>query len=502
MSRQGKRGCRGWWLAVVLGVWGCGGPWVGETPPGDEAEVVPERSVQSEEVGTESTTHCQPAFRVEQSPVLSPYPLPEVLTPLRGRVHFLAPTTEGGPLALWRSNATGSGTYPIFSNVTGPLLKAGELLYFVQNGSLWASDGTTAGTRRVRSLHGGRLTGVSQDVQGRLFFVVVHDEDFSRELWVSDGTHDGTRSVRSFSPEPYTLSQMIEFRDRLFFIAADAASGMELWMSDGTHGGTRLFKDIAPGSASSYPSQLIVVGSALYFVANDQVHGEELWTARSLNPARTSLVKDFVQGSASSYSRPVAGLHGELYFTLHPADQFSDLELWRTDGSPCGTVLVKRFSSPNPVYTEFWSWPGLAVDNRVYVIIQPLSTMGTGAGNAQLWSTDGTSSGTRYLTEPLTYGDEGPIPELFAVEHTLLFAALDNVPYGDPGQRGRELWRSQGAASSTRLLQDLLPGPDWGDPSSFVSAGRYVYFLAQDASRTYRLWALPVESVRCSRPLG
>jgi ELWxxDGT repeat protein len=293
---------------------------------------------------------------------------------------------------------------------------------------------------------------------------------------------------------------MVEFRGRLFFNAADAAHGMELWMSDGTHGGTRLFKDIAPGSASSYPSQMIVAGDGLFFVANDQVHGEELWTARSLNPARTSLVKDFVQGSNSSYSRPVAALHDELYFTLHPADQFSDLELWRTDGSMSGTVLVKRFSSPNPTYVEFWSWPGLAVGNRVYVVIQPLSTMGPGAGNAQLWITDGTSSGTTYLTEPLTYGDEGPIPELFAVEQTLLFGALDNVPIGEPAQHGRELWRSQGTASSTRLLQDLQPGPEWGDPSSFARAGSYVYFLALDASRTYRLWALPVESVRCSSP--
>jgi hypothetical protein len=134
MSRQNERSFRGWWCAVLLGVVGCGGPWVEEPPPGDEAQAVPELSVQDEALGTESASQCQPAFRVQQSPVLSPYPFPAVLTPLRGRVYFLAPTTEGGPSALWRSNATGAGTYPIFANASGPLMKAGELLYFVQSG--------------------------------------------------------------------------------------------------------------------------------------------------------------------------------------------------------------------------------------------------------------------------------------------------------------------------------------------------------------------------------
>lgn len=496
MSRPEKRSLRGWWFAVLLGMVGCDGPWVEEPPPG--AEAVPELPAEGEELGTERATRCKPAFMVEQSPGVSPSYLSPALTPLKGRVYFLAPSTEGGPSALWRSDATGAGTSPISENVSPPLLKAGQLLYFAQNGSLWASDGTAEGTQRLKSLEGGRLIGVSQDVRGRLFFSVSQAEDSRRELWVSDGTPRGTRSIASFSSVPYTLSQMIEFRGQLFFTAADAAQGMELWRSDGTPGGTGLFKDIAPGPADSSPSQLIVAGSALYFVANDQVHGEELWTARSLNPARTSLVKDFVPGAGSSYSRPLAELHGKLYFTLHPADPFADLELWRTDGSPHGTVRVKRFSSPDPASTELWSWTSLAVGNSVYFVIQPLSATGPWAGNAQLWRTDGTRSGTYYLTEPLTYGDQGPAPELFAVGRTLLFAALDNVPFGDPRQHGQELWSTQGTVSSTRLLQDLRPGPDWSYPSSFVQAGRSVYFLALDAAGISRLWALPVDSAMCN----
>ncbi|KFA89423.1 hypothetical protein Q664_34875 [Archangium violaceum Cb vi76] len=441
---------------------------------------------------------------MKQSPDVNPFtffPSP-VLTPLKGRVYFFAPYPEEGPSALWRADASGEGARPFRENVDGPLLKAGDLLYFVQNGSLWASDGTERGTRRIKELGDIRLSSDFADVRGRLFFPVARDtdtDDTSLELWVSDGSPGGTRLIASFPSEPYVLTQLIEFRGRLFFLAADAAHGLELWTSDGTTKGTRLFKDIAPGPANSYPFQLTVVDNSLYFVADDQVHGEEPWTTRSMDPARTFLVKDFVPGPGSSHSRLLAGLHGDLYLTLHPADEFNDLELWRTDGWPHATVRVKRFSSPDPLFAELWS-PEAAITagNRLYFLVQPLSTTGPGAGLAQLWRTNGTSQGTRFLTERLTFGDEGPIPELFAVDDTVLFPSWDNLELDDPRQHGQELWRTEGSVSSTRLLQDLRPGPESSYPSEFVRAGRYVYFITQDVFRTYRLWALPVESVRCS----
>jgi ELWxxDGT repeat protein len=333
-----------------------------------------------------------------------------------------------------------------------------------------------------------------QEVSGRLFFFVFRDP--GKELWTSDGTPEGTGPIASLPSMPSGLGRMVEFRGQLFFILADAEHGTELWTSDGTPGGTRLFKDIAPGPASSYPSQLMVVGGTLYFAASDQVHGEELWAARGLNPVHTSMVKDFMPGSVGSPATLLAGLHGDLYFTLHSADQSSDLELWRTNGSLHGTVRVKRIPSPNPELEALVVWhafpagngvrTALAMGNSVYFVIQPVSTNGPWAGAVQLWRTDGTPSGTRYLMEGLRFGDEGPIPELFAAERTLLFAAVDE-------QHGRELWSSQGTAPGTRLLQDLLPGPGWSYPSSFVQAGHIVYFLASGD----RLWALPVKSLRC-----
>ena len=498
MAWQKKRSLRGGWLAVWLGLVGCGEPWGEEPSPQEEAEAVQSFAAESEEARRPCTSRESPAFMLENVPGVSSSYYSPALTPLNGKVYFRGPPWNQDSATLWLSDATEAGTYPIHENVSEPLMKAGRLLYFVQNGSLWASDGTAAGTRWMRSLGGGSPYNLFQDIRGRLFFFVSRSS--SSELWVSDGTAEGTGPVASFSSRPSVLSRVVEFRDQLFFIMRDAEWRTELWTSDGTPGGTHLFKAIAPGSASPYLSQLMVANGTLYFSANDHVHGQELWAARSLNPAHTSMVKDFRPGPGGSYPTLLAQLHGRLYFTFHPADQFSDLELWRTDGSPHGTVRVKRIRSPNPEFEELATWhafpaangvrTALTMGNNVFFGIQPVSTNGPWAGVVQLWRTDGTPSGTRYVTEGLGFGDQGPIPELFAAERTLLFAASDD-------QHGRELWSSQGTVPGKRLLQDLLPGPGWSYPSSFVQAGHFVYFIAGDASFRDRLWALPVKSLRC-----
>jgi ELWxxDGT repeat protein len=63
----------------------------------------------------------------------------------------------------------------------------------------------------------------------------------------------------------------------LYFRANDGTNGTELWKSDGTATGTVMVKDIQPGSPSSSPSNLTVVGSKLFFSADDGANGNELW---------------------------------------------------------------------------------------------------------------------------------------------------------------------------------------------------------------------------------
>jgi ELWxxDGT repeat protein len=150
---------------------------------------------------------------------------------------------------LYRSNAAGQQTTvrEFSAQAVGPT-RAGATLYFslisnilnnFQNLGMWASDGTSAGTRQLLTAD-------------------------NRFVYASN-----------FGP--------IEFDGMLYFPGGLSASNLdsELWRTDGTPAGTVLVADIWPGPASSRPRFMWPLGDALYFQANDGVHGIEPWRTTS-----------------------------------------------------------------------------------------------------------------------------------------------------------------------------------------------------------------------------
>src|SRR5262249_4597510 len=118
--------------------------------------------------------------------------------------------------------------------------------------------------------------------------------------------------------------------------------GMELWKSDGTDDGTVLVKDIVTGSNGSNPSNLTNVNGALFFRANDGINGDELWTSDG-SDSGTVLITDIHSGSYGSRiygtdPSDLTNVNGELFFSAK--DGVKGYELWKSDGSPSGTVLI------------------------------------------------------------------------------------------------------------------------------------------------------------------
>jgi ELWxxDGT repeat protein len=82
-------------------------------------------------------------------------------------------------------------------------------------------------------------------VDGVLYFAARNAGD-NYELWRSDGTSAGTKRVKDIRPgsQGSGPNLLVRVGDTLYFTANDGVHGSELWKSNGTAGGTKLVKDV------------------------------------------------------------------------------------------------------------------------------------------------------------------------------------------------------------------------------------------------------------------
>ncbi|HEX7182679.1 MAG TPA: ELWxxDGT repeat protein [Thermoanaerobaculia bacterium] len=188
---------------------------------------------------------------------------------------------------------------------------------------------------------GRRDTGVSSNPErfvrfrnGALF--TADDGRSGRELWRTDGTAAGTRRVKDLRPgrrgsEPHDLTL---FGGVVYFIASARGAGEALWRTDGTAAGTVLVHDLAVLGSPSWARSLTVSGGRLFLVVYNEVTGPELWTSRG-DAGSTSLVAELRPGTLGSYPQDLADAGGVLVFAA--TDGETGLEMWKSDGTASGT---------------------------------------------------------------------------------------------------------------------------------------------------------------------
>ena len=132
------------------------------------------------------------------------------------------------------------------------------------------------------------------------------------QLYKTDGTANGSTKVTNFSngTELYEVSQYCKciygwvIGNTLYFQVNDVTTGNELWKTDGTTSGTKIVKDINVGSGDAFSSlnhDFHSIGDTLFFNANDGTHGIELWRTNGTESG-TMMVEDFNPSGNSANS--------------------------------------------------------------------------------------------------------------------------------------------------------------------------------------------------------
>lgn len=417
-------------------------------------------------------------------------------------------------IELYGSDGTATGTTLIkninANTATGSkpenLVVMNGVAYFTANDGmsgveLWKSDGTAAGTVRVKDINPGSAGGFPDTfyakaltVVGNTLYFAANDGTSGYELWKSDGTDAGTVRVKNINPGAGLGSSpgyLTAVGSTLYFTANDGTSGYELWRSNGTEVGTVLVRDVDPGAIDSAPSSLIAIGTTVYFSACTTATGCELWKSDGTTDG-TVLLLDItpggnMDGAYHGFPQLLTAVGGTLYFTANNVPQTGNLivangtQLWKSDGTPTGTVMLKDLAPPA---AGGGSYPSnlAAVGSTLYF------NAFDAINGTELWKSDGTEAGTVMVKDINPGAGSSNVfgsaltPVGVAVGDTLYFSASD-------GASGYELWKSNGTDAGTVRVKNINPGAGLSSFPSFLTAvGGTLYFTANDGAMGVELW--------------
>ncbi|MCF6130768.1 ELWxxDGT repeat protein [Flavobacterium wongokense] len=217
-------------------------------------------------------------------------------------------------------------------------------------------------------------------------------------------------------------------------------------------------------SDSSDPDFSTALGTISLFIASDNINGRELWKTDG-TAAGTVLVKDINPGTASSYPNNFMVLGGNAYFCAN--DGVNGNELWKSDGTAAGTQLVKVINAYD-------------FEIRLLFVFHDYLYFTSDDGNGtQLWRTDGTESGTVPFKNinPRYYYESGSA----VLNDVLYFSATDGI-------NGDELWKTDGTEAGTVMVKDIQSGASSSNIGYLTLFNGAIYFSAFDNENGGELW--------------
>ena len=429
---------------------------------------------------------------------------------------------------LWETNGIVSGTFEL-TGVTGanaiglyPLdltpYDAGEVLFCGYDSAgysgLWETDGTAIGTHELTGIAGAFTTGLDPadlTVSNGHALFSGYDLQGQVGLWVTDGTSAGTRELtvpgalttsQGLLPGGLNPSNLTVYDGHVLFSGDDASGRVGLWETDGTASGTHELTGIAGAATGGQgigppglsPTDLTLFNDQILFAGNDSQGQTGLWVTDGTSSGTHELTG--IGGTCNTGLDPtdLTVFNGHVLFGGNDAQ--GQTGLWVTDGTASGTHELTGIAGA-PAAGDGIDPPGLLpTDLKVfngYVLFSGYDSQ----GQAGLWETDGTASGTHELTGIAGASTTG-----------IGFAPADFVVFNDQvlfvgsdaqGQVG--LWETDGTVVGTHELTDVVGASSTTGLAPFglkatgapvLNAGPGKPVLTAAASISYTAGAAPI----------
>lgn len=368
---------------------------------------------------------------------------------------------------------------------------------------LWISDGTIANTRMLKDINPengeGSYPSVTYSdnavVHGTIYFSAT-SQGYNYELWKTDGTTAGTQQVLDLAPEeghgswPRNISKM---GNNIYFMALtgntsdsnnfDGNTG--LWKTNGDINNSTLIENFGEFSGTGYsaPGYLHAIGNGKLIFQKDYDSGN----GPNWNPWVSDGIHSATRLKGNTFEGVFAGgfMHGVLfqnYYYAQATDIEHGSELWRTDGTDAGTVLVKDIVLGKDQYNRGrGSMPAdfTVVGNKLFfTALDATDENDDIVYDKSLWVSDGTTNGTTRVKDatgtPPQYGIRNRFSDLTTLNGNLYFV-YRNVDDNNYTIGNGTLWKSNGTEVGTTLIKDINVSTD-----TMVATDDTLYFWAND----------------------
>jgi ELWxxDGT repeat protein len=428
------------------------------------------------------------------------------------------------------AHGTLSGTAPLLVYAPQPGFVGDDVFHFTASDGSATSQPATVTVHVLPALYQStELTtsfavGVEWQLAtaSRLFFTAYSSATGHVDVFATDGTDAGTVDVKAPPSDTAgfdgSATRFFALGTTGYFTTATTAAGERLYQSSG--GAAATVTEIPPPSASytgapTIGSNVAVANGVAHLLLqwqNGSDYACEIWSTDGTALATTRLYampvstsrcsgiwsagayEYFFVGSslmrfqavsapavvqtlgAASPTASVVAVGSELFFETSTAVSASSTayDLWKSDGTADGTVVVKNVDSGFLAYPAAYLTP---LDGELFY-----------SNRKSLWKTDGTALGTVDVADMPTssYGGVGAINYVYAIGSKLYFQANTDTLGGEP-------WVSDGTTLGTVLLGDLRPGTPGSRPAhygpDFQPFNSLVVFGTNDGVLGPTLWA-------------